>query len=1133
MYRTFFPLKKFFLIALSLATGIIVLSQPVNGDYRSKLTGNWQNATSWERFNGTAWVDAVVAPTSSDQLISIRNGHTITVNSIVTADQVVVDAGGVIDITFTLNLADGNGNDLVINGTVTSSGGDLNGPGNTIVQAGGALNFITINSRSLASPITNNGNMSWDGGRITVTENITIINNTVFSISANELIGNNAGIQAVLVNNGTITKSGAGQCIIAVNVNNSGIVNLNGGVVQNSAVFTNTGQLIFNTGSLQNNIGASLSFATGSVIGGTGSVTNSGIINLGINIVFPATIPLTIGTHTSNILGAGNLTINNDFVMQGTISGSGALTINGNITWNNGRIARPLTIDAGRSLIFSTASAKEIEAALTNNGTMTWQEGILVVNAIISITNNNLFLINSNEIFGNNSGAQGTLVNNGIITKNSGGTTGIALTNFTNNTNAVIKGIGTINLNFPTVFINNGILAPGLSPGILTLNGSGTNPFGTGSTLSIEIAGNGGAGQPNGHDQLQRAGDVTLNGTLNVIETGSVPDGDYTIISLTSGTISGTFSSTNLPANYSVIYNSNNVVVRKGTVCPPSVSINASPGNTICAGTNTTFSATPTNGGTPSYQWKLNGNNVGTNSSTYANNALANGGVITVVMTSSLGCANPNTATSNGITMTVTPADVPSVSISVNPGNTICAGTNVTFTATPTNGGTPSYQWKLNGNNVGTNSSTYSNSALVNGDVITVVMTSSLGCASPTTATSNGITMTVTPTVVPSVSISANPGNTICAGTNVTFTAIPTNGGTPLYQWRLNGNNVGTNSSTYSNSALVNGDVVTVIVTSSLGCASPTTATSNGITMTVTPTVVPSVSISANPGNTICAGTNVTFTATPTNGGTPSYQWRLNGNNVGTNSVTYSNTALVNGDVVTVVMTSSLGCANPANATSNAITMTVGSTVVPGVSISANPGNTTCAGTNVTFTATPTNGGTPSYQWRLNGNNVGTNSATYSNNAPTHRSSDIVVMTSSLGCANPANATSNAITMTVGSTVVPAVSISANPGNTICSGTNVTFSATPTNGGTPLYQWRLNGNNVGTNSATYSNNALVNGDVVTVIMTSSLGYENTANPTSNAITMTVGSTVVPAVSISANPRSEERRVRRVTWSRSP
>src|SRR5687767_4043008 len=202
-------------------------------------------------------------------------------------------------------------------------------------------------------------------------------------------------------------------------------------------------------------------------------------------------------------------------------------------------------------------------------------------------------------------------------------------------------------------------------------------------------------------------------------------------------------------------------------------------------------------------------------------------------------------------------------------------------------------------------------------------MTSSLGCANPTTATSNGITMTVTPTVTPSVSISANPGNTICAGTNVTFTATPTNGGTPLYQWRLNGNNIGTNSNTYSNSALANGDEVTVVMTSSRGSASPTTALHDGLTMSVTPTVAPSVSISANPGNTICAGTNVTFTATPTNGGTPLYQWKLNGNNVGTNSNTYSNSALASGDVVTVVMTSSLGCASPANATSNAITMTV------------------------------------------------------------------------------------------------------------------------------------------------------------------------------------------------------------------
>src|SRR5205814_9450475 len=111
--------------------------------------------------------------------------------------------------------------------------------------------------------------------------------------------------------------------------------------------------------------------------------------------------------------------------------------------------------------------------------------------------------------------------------------------------------------------------------------------------------------------------------------------------------------------------------------------------------------------------------------------------------------------------------------------------------------------------------------------------------------------MAVTATVAPSVSIAAAPGNTICTGTNVTFTATPTNGGTPSYQWKVNGVNAGTNSNTFQSATLVNGDVVTVVMTSSLACASPTTGTSNSITMAVTATVAPSVIIESAPVKTI------------------------------------------------------------------------------------------------------------------------------------------------------------------------------------------------------------------------------------------------------------------------------------------
>ena len=106
-------------------------------------------------------------------------------------------------------------------------------------------------------------------------------------------------------------------------------------------------------------------------------------------------------------------------------------------------------------------------------------------------------------------------------------------------------------------------------------------------------------------------------------------------------------------------------------------------------------------------------------------------------MTSSENCTTGNPATSAPVTMTVNPILPVSVSIAAD-ANPVCAGTSVTFTATPVNGGTsPGYQWKVNGGNVGTDSPTYTSSTLNNGDVVTVVLTSSENCTSGNPATSN------------------------------------------------------------------------------------------------------------------------------------------------------------------------------------------------------------------------------------------------------------------------------------------------------------------------------------------------------------------------------------------------------------
>ena len=503
-----------------------------------------------------------------------------------------------------------------------------------------------------------------------------------------------------------------------------------------------------------------------------------------------------------------------------------------------------------------------------------------------------------------------------------------------------------------------------------------------------------------------------------------------------------------------------NAVTITATTVTPSVTIAAST-TSICAGGSVTFTATPVNGGpAPTYQWQINGVSVaGATNATFTSTTLNNNDIVTVIMTSNDPCANPVTAASNAVTITATTV-TPSVTIAAST-TSICAGGSVTFTATPVNGGpAPTYQWQINGADVtGETGSTFTTTTLINGDIVTVIMTSNDPCANPVTAASNAVTITAT-TVTPSVTIAAST-TSICAGGSVTFTATPVNGGAaPTYQWQINGVSVaGATNATFTSTTLNNNDIVTVIMTSNDPCANPVTAASNAVTITAT-TVTPSVTIAAST-TSICAGSSVTFTATPVNGGpAPTYQWQINGADVtGETGSTFTTTTLVNGDIVTVIMTSNDPCANPVTAASNAVTITA-TTVTPSVTIAAST-TSICAGGSVTFTATPVNGGAaPTYQWQINGVSVaGATNATFTSTTLNNNDIVTVIMTSNDPCANPATAASNPVTITA-ATVIPSVTIAAST-TSICAGGSVTFTATPVNGGpAPTYQWQINGANV-------------------------------------------------------------------------
>jgi hypothetical protein len=392
--------------------------------------------------------------------------------------------------------------------------------------------------------------------------------------------------------------------------------------------------------------------------------------------------------------------------------------------------------------------------------------------------------------------------------------------------------------------------------------------------------------------------------------------------------------------------------------------------------------------------------------------------------------------------VTVFPSDTVNVTIAASQNN-VCAGTSVTFTATPVNGGSnPTYQWKVNGFNAGTDSPVFTYSPN-NGDVVQCILTSSYTvCTSNNPASSNTIVMTVNPVLPVSVSVSITP-NPVCSGLPVTCTAIPVNpGNAPIYQWTVNALNAGTNSPVFTYSPY-NGDLVQCVLTSSNAvCTSNNPATSNTITVIANPLLPVSVSVSAS-SNPFCLGTLVTFTATPTNGGTtPFYQWQVNGLNVGSNSLSYSYFP-GSGDIVACVLTSSLLCVSGNPGISNLITMTDSVGPPAGISIAANP-NPFCPGSPVTCSATPSNGGTnPFYQWKVNGVNVGSNSPTYTFN-PLNNDSVRCVMTSNLSCVSGNPASSNKIILS--GALAPVVTFTA------CFDTITTLNARPIKlkGGIPL-----------------------------------------------------------------------------------
>ncbi|MFN4254651.1 MAG: HYR domain-containing protein [Saprospiraceae bacterium] len=317
-------------------------------------------------------------------------------------------------------------------------------------------------------------------------------------------------------------------------------------------------------------------------------------------IINSATIILDINPHVAGLTasfatltGAGSLSVSGNVAFGGSsFLSAGGFTVGGNLSLNGSTFGNA-TPGGGISVVGATAFGGGTSAirnrVLAMSGGGAWTGGSIIISngGVLRVGAGATLTINygTTQDIWDNFGGGGTLENMGTIEKNGSGITqvGVAFQN-----SGTLRGTGWFNF-FANAFTNTGTIAPGFSPGTLTLLQSTTGI--AVSTLNMEAEPNGSGGA--NVDLLSIGGSLTLTGaTLNLTSTASFcAPTEFTIITY-SGTRTGTFASLNLPANALVVYDDAGKKVKislydselPSITCPPHLTFGTDPGE--CSANN-------------------------------------------------------------------------------------------------------------------------------------------------------------------------------------------------------------------------------------------------------------------------------------------------------------------------------------------------------------------------------------------------------------------------------------------------------------------------------------------------------------------------------------------------------------------
>ena len=405
------------------------------------------------------------------------------------------------------------------NGLLGWSGGDLTGNwaisnGATVTASGAAT------KRQVGSAITNDGTFRWStttalqGGNSS-----SFTNNALTEVTESAAFTWNYGGQHAFVNNATGTVRAT-----------------------NSATLT-FGQLALtsNGGLFEAHAGSAM------VYGGDSNRFNGGTRFVGDQRM----------TGTSTFVGqieSDNLRLVGGTQLGGDGSPGSKATLAGAVSWEGGDLQRKWEIKAGATVTASGAATKrQVGSAITNDGTFRWSTTTTLQGGNSSVfTNNGVFDVRADADASWNFGGQAALVNNGLFVKSAGaGETSLSTLALTNNGTIDVRS-GSVKL--PTNFTNHGTLtgsgsfalggaltnaghvAPGASPGTLTISGNYAQSAAGFLDVELNALGN--------TDLLMVSGTAGLNGTLALHCFGacSFAVGDQFVILDSVGNLTGTFS---------------------------------------------------------------------------------------------------------------------------------------------------------------------------------------------------------------------------------------------------------------------------------------------------------------------------------------------------------------------------------------------------------------------------------------------------------------------------------------------------------------------------------------------------------------------------------------------------------------